>query len=87
VLNPAGALGMPAFAKGYEAYHFGMSRINPERQTQDPSDRSVPADVVLRQEPDEEEDEEEDEDDRKKENDDDDDDEDENDIGDDGYSE
>jgi len=45
----------------------------------DPSDRSVAADVFLRQEPDEEEDEEEDEGDGKEEDDDD--------EGDDGYSE
>ena len=39
-----------------------MSRIHPECPGSDPSDRSVPADVLLRQEPDEEEDEEEEED-------------------------
>jgi hypothetical protein len=37
-----------------------MSRIRPEYLDADPSDRSVAADVVLRQEPDEGEDEEED---------------------------
>ena len=56
-----------------------MSRIHPECPDSDPSDRSVAADVVLRQEPDEE-DEEEDEGDGKEDNDDDDND-------DDGYSE
>ena len=38
-----------------------MSRILPGRPDSDPCDRSVAADVLLRQEPDEEEDEEEDE--------------------------
>jgi hypothetical protein len=38
-----------------------MSRIHPECPNSDLSDRSVAADVLLRQEPDEEEDEEEDE--------------------------
>ncbi len=38
-----------------------MSRIHPECPDSDPSDRSVAADVLLRQEPDEEEDEEEEE--------------------------
>jgi hypothetical protein len=55
-----------------------MSRIHPERPDSDPSDRSVAADALLRQEPDEEEDEEDKGD--GKENDDDDDE-------DDGYSE
>jgi hypothetical protein len=57
-----------------------MSRIYPECPDSDPADRSVAADVLLRQEPDEEE--EEDEDDDKEDDDDDDDDKD-----DDGYSE
>ena len=56
-----------------------MSRIHPERPDLDPCDRSVAADVVLRQEPDGE-DEEEDEGDGKEDNDNDDND-------DDGYSE
>jgi hypothetical protein len=38
-----------------------MSRIHPERPDSDPSDQSVAADVLLRQEPEEEEDQEEDE--------------------------
>jgi hypothetical protein len=54
-----------------------MSRIYPECPDSDPSDRSVVADVLFRQEPDEEE--EEDEDDGKEDDDDADDD--------DGYSE
>jgi hypothetical protein len=37
-----------------------MSRIHPECPDSDPSDRSIAADVFLRQEPDEEEDDEED---------------------------
>ena len=57
-----------------------MSRIHPECPDSDPSDRSVAADVLLRQEPDEEE--EEDEGDGTEDDDDDDDDKD-----DDGYSE
>jgi hypothetical protein len=56
-----------------------MSRIHPECPDSDPSDRSVAADVLLRQEPDEEE--EEDEGDGKEKEDDDDD------ETDDGYSE
>jgi hypothetical protein len=57
-----------------------MSRIPPECPASDPSDRSVAADVVLRQEPEEEEDQEEDEGDGNE-------DDDENDEDDDGYSE
>jgi hypothetical protein len=38
-----------------------MNRIHPECPNSDPSNRSVVADIFLRQEPDEEEDEEEDE--------------------------
>jgi hypothetical protein len=56
-----------------------MSRMHPESSDSDPSDRSVAADVFLRQEPDEEEDEEEDEGDRKED--------DEDEDTDDGYSE
>jgi hypothetical protein len=44
---------------------LGMSRIRPENPDPQIPDRSVAADVLLRQEPDEEEDEEEDEDDGK----------------------
>ena len=58
-----------------------MRRINPDCSHSDPPDRSVAADVLLRQEPDVEEDEEEEEDERKQEDDD------EDDVGDDGYSE
>jgi hypothetical protein len=50
-----------------------MSRIHPECPGPAPSDRSVLADVLLRQEPDEEEDEEEDEGNGKEDDDDDDD--------------
>jgi len=39
------------------AYHLEVSRIRPEYFDAAPSDRSVAADVLLRQEPDEEEDE------------------------------
>ena len=56
-----------------------MGRIHPECPDSDPSDRSVAADVFLRQQPDEEEDDEEDEGDGKEDDDDDD--------KDDGYSE
>ncbi len=72
---------MLAFAKRYEAYHLGVSRIHPECTDSDPSDRSVAADVLLRQEPAEEEDEEEDEGDGDGKEDD------EDDCNDDGYSE
>ena len=48
-----------------------MSRIHPECPNSGLSDRSVAADVLLRQEPDEEEDEEEDEGDGKEDEDDD----------------
>jgi hypothetical protein len=57
-----------------------MSRMRPECPDSDPPDRSVVADVLLRQEPDEGEDEEEDEGDGKEDDDDDD-------ETDDGYSE
>ena len=56
-----------------------MSRIHPECPDSDPSDHSVTADVLLRQEPDDEEDEEEDEGDGKED--------DEDDDNSDGYSE
>ncbi|MGA8149349.1 MAG: hypothetical protein WB952_00100 [Terriglobales bacterium] len=56
-----------------------MSRMNPECRDSRPSDR-LPADVLLREEPDEEEDEEEDENDGKEDDDD-------GDETDDGYSE
>jgi hypothetical protein len=48
-----------------------MSRIHPKRPDSDTSDRSVAADVLLRQEPDEEEDEEEEDGDGKEDDDDD----------------
>ena len=48
-----------------------MSRIHPECPHSDPSDQSVVADILLREEPDEEEDEEDDEDDGKEGDDDD----------------
>jgi hypothetical protein len=60
-----------------------MSRIHPECPDSDPSDRSVAADVLLRQQPDEEEDEEEDEGDGKEDGKE----EDDNDDKDEGYSE
>jgi hypothetical protein len=58
-----------------------MSRIHPEYLDPDHSDRSVAADVLVRDEPDNEEDEEEEEDDGDSKEDGDDD------VGDDGYSE
>ena len=61
---------------------MGMSRIHPECPDSEPLDRSVAADVLVREEPAEEEDEEEDEDEGNGKEDDDDDDEE-----DDGYSE
>jgi hypothetical protein len=69
--------------QGVRGVRLDMSRIYPECPDSDPSDRSVAADVLLRQEPDEEEDEEEDEGDGKEDDDDDDGD----DKDDDGYSE
>ena len=63
-----------------------MSRIHPECPDSDPSDRSVAADVLVREEPDEEEDEEEEEEDEGDGKDDHDDDDDADDT-DDGYSE
>ena len=57
-----------------------MRRIHPEYPDSAPFDRSVGADVLLRQEPDEEAEEDEDEGDSKEDDDDDD-------KGDDGYSE
>ena len=76
---------MPAFAKGYgyEGVPLDMSRLHPECPDSDPSDRSVAADALLRQEPDEEEDEEDQEEDEGDGKEDDDDD----DKDDDGYSE
>jgi hypothetical protein len=76
---------MPAFAKAYRGLPLSMSSIHPECPDSDPPDRSVAADVLLRQEPDEEEDEEEQEDEDEGEGDDKDDDDD--DDTDDGYSE
>jgi hypothetical protein len=56
----AGALDTLRLPRGNKV-PLGMSSIHPECLDSDPSDRSVAADVLLRQEPDEEEDEEEDE--------------------------
>jgi hypothetical protein len=56
----AGASGAPHL-QAAEAYHWKMSRIDPECSDADTSDRSVAADVLLRQEPEEDEDEEEEE--------------------------
>jgi hypothetical protein len=53
-----------------------MRRLHPECSDSKSSDRSLPADILLREEPEEEEDEDEDENDRKEDED-----------GDDGYSE
>jgi hypothetical protein len=50
-------------AKRYEGVPLGMSRISPENLDSEIYDRSVSADVRLREEPDDEEDGEEDEDD------------------------
>jgi len=70
---------MPAICQGARGVPLNMSRIHPECPDSDPSDRSVAADVLLRQERDEEEDEEEDEGAGKEDDDDDD-------KDDDGYS-
>ena len=42
------------------AYQLGMRRLHPECYGSEPSDLSLPADILLREKPDEEEDEEED---------------------------
>jgi hypothetical protein len=76
---PAGALSTRV-CQGATRVPLGMRSIHPESLDLDPSDRSVAADILLRQEPDEEEEEEEDEGDGKEDDDDDD-------EGDDGYSE
>ena len=79
---------MPAFAKGTEAYHLFMTTIHLECPDSDPPDRSVAAEILVREEPadeeeeEEEEEEDEEEDDGKEKEDDDDDD-----TTDDGYSE
>jgi hypothetical protein len=54
------------------AYHLSMRRTPPERHGSDPSDGSIAANALLRQEPDEEEDEEEGEGNGKEDDDDDD---------------
>lgn len=83
---PPGTWESLRFTKRYEAYHLDVSRIPPECPDSAPSDRSVAADVLLRQEPYEEE--EEDEDDSKQEDEDDSkEDDDDDDEDDDGYSE
>jgi hypothetical protein len=77
------SLGAPpivaGFAHGSRGVTLSMSRMNPERPDSRHCDR-LPADVLLREEPDEEEDEEEDQGDSKEDDDDDD-------TTDDGYSE
>jgi hypothetical protein len=74
------SLGAPpivaAFAHGSRGVTLSMSRMNPECPDSRPYDR-LPADLLLREEPDEEEDEEEDEGDSKEDDD----------TTDDGYSE
>jgi hypothetical protein len=76
-------LGTPAFAKGFEAYHLGMSRMRPEGSGSFLPDHSVVADVLVREEPDEEEEDHGKEDDDEEENDDGE----QDDDGDEGYSE
>ncbi len=44
-----------------EAYHWGMQQLNLEHGEPHPSGRSVPTDMLLREEPDDDEEEEEDE--------------------------
>jgi len=65
-------------ATSVEAYHLDMRRLHPECSDSESSDRSLPADILLREEPEDEEE----EDDRKEE-----DDEEDDDDGDEGYSE
>jgi len=65
-------------ATSVEAYHLHMRRLHPECSDSEFSDRPLPADILLREEPEDEEE----EDDRKEE-----DDEEDDDCGDEGYSE
>ena len=53
---PLSAAHIATLPKRYEAYHWAMSRIHPECPDSDPPDRSVAANVLVREEPDEEED-------------------------------
>ena len=82
IVPPAGPLGMPAFAKGYEAYHRTCAEYIQTAPTQTPPDRSAAAEILVREEPDDDEEEEEEDEgeDNGKEDDDDD-------TTDDGYSE
>ena len=57
---------------GYEAYDLGMSRMHTEYLDSETSDRSLPADPFVREEPEDEQDDEEDEEDDENEEDDDD---------------
>jgi hypothetical protein len=85
VTAPIAIIAVHALCRCHESrgVPLGMRRINPEYLDPDSSDRSVTADILLRQEPDEDDQEEkEDEGDDKEEDDDDDDEE-----SDDGYSE
>jgi hypothetical protein len=81
VTAPIAIIAVHALCRCHESrgVPLGMHRMNPKYLDPDSPDRSVTADILLRQEPDEEEEE---EDDGKKEDDDDEDDE-----TDDGYSE
>ncbi len=45
----------------YRVYHLSMSRIHSERPGSDPSDHSIAAEVLVREEPDDDDNEEEDE--------------------------
>ena len=73
------SIGKVSVCKGIREVPLDMSRIPPECADSDASDRSVAADVLLRQKPDDEEDEPEDDDENNEEDDDD--------GHDDGYSE
>jgi hypothetical protein len=74
-------------AKRRRGVPLGMHRINPEYLDPDSSDRSLTADILLRQEPDEDEDEEEEDEDEGEGDDKEEDDDDDDDETDDGYSE
>ena len=52
-------IGNACICQGARGVALDMSRIHPESPASDPSDRSVAADVLARQEPDEEEEEDE----------------------------
>lgn len=53
--------GWPGHGQGLRGVPLGMQQMNPEYPDPDSSDRSLPADILLRQEPEDEEEEDEEE--------------------------